>query len=833
MKLSSFTAFLFLLLVFFGCEKQKGTELAQVVTAEVVSISASTATGGGEVVSDGGAEVTQRGVCYSIFPEPTIQNNNVTTTGGTGVFSLVVQGLAPNTKYYIRAFAVNEKGVAYGNQREFTTGSAANLPAVTTTNVSSITNNSASGGGNVTNSGGSAVTARGIVFSTVPSPNLNNNVVSSGSGAGTFNALMSGLTPGTRYYVRAFATNGSGTSYGNEVQFTTTGGGSTVPTLTTTSVTNITINSARSGGDITSDGGSPVTARGICYSTDQNPTIANTTVNAGTGTGSFVANMAGLSSGTTYYIRAFATNANGTAYGQQISFTTTGGGGNLATLTTSAATNITINSARSGGDITNDGGSPVTARGICYSTTQNPTIANTTVSAGSGTGSFVANMAGLNAGTTYYIRAFATNANGTAYGQQVLFTTTGGGGNLATLTTTVASQITSTSARSGGSISANGGSDITERGVVYATTQNPTTSNTKVNAGTTGIGTYIVNLTGLTSNTTYFVRAYAINSSGTAYGNEISFTTTGGSLATVTTSAATNVAITSASVGGNVTADGGATVTARGVCYGTSPNPTIANSVVNSGSGLGNFTSNLSGLSPATLYYARAFATNAGGTAYGNEISFTTNTSSGSGCQGLTMLTYNGFTYELVEIGSQCWFKENLRTKNYRNGTAIPLVTNNSQWGSDQSGAYTHYDNNASNEAMHGLLYNWHAVGNAAGLCPTGWKVPSDQDLCTLEALLGMTDPCMTENWRGSNQGTRMKDDVNWNGTNETGFSMLGSGNRNGNGTFGNINSNGYIWTSTQEGNDAWYRAFGGNRASIQRQKFAKSIGFSVRCVKE
>jgi uncharacterized protein (TIGR02145 family) len=774
MKLSSFTAFLFLLLVFFGCEKQKGTELAQVVTAEVVSISASTATGGGEVVSDGGAEVTQRGVCYSIFPEPTIQNNNVTTTGGTGVFSLVVQGLAPNTKYYIRAFAVNEKGVAYGNQREFTTGSAANLPAVTTTNVSSITNNSASGGGNVTNSGGSAVTARGIVFSTVPSPNLNNNVVSSGSGAGTFNALMSGLTPGTRYYVRAFATNGSGTSYGNEVQFTTTGGGSTVPTLTTTSVTNITINSARSGGDITSDGGSPVTARGICYSTDQNPTIANTTVNAGTGTGSFVANMAGLSSGTTYYIRAFATNANGTAYGQQISFTTTGGGGNLATLTTSAVTNITINSARSGGDITNDGGSPVTARGICYSTTQNPTIANTTVSAGSGTGSFVANMAGLNAGTTYFIRAFATNVNGTAYGQQVSFTTTGGGGNLATLTTTVASQITSTSARSGGSISANGGSDITERGVVYATTQNPTTSNTKVNAGTTGIGTYIVNLTGLTSNTTYFVRAYAINSSGTAYGNEISFTTTGGSLATVTTSAATNVAITTASVGGNVTADGGATVTARGVCYGTSPNPTIANSVVNSGSGLGNFTSNLSGLSPATLYYARAFATNAGGTAYGNEISFTTNTSSGGGCQGLTMFTYNGFTYELVEIGSQCWFKENLRTKNYRNGTAIPLVTNNSQWGSDQSGAYTHYDNNASNEAMHGLLYNWHAVGNAAGLCPTGWKVPSDQDLCSLEALLGMTDPCMTENWRGSNQGTRMKDDVNWNGTNDTGFSMLG-----------------------------------------------------------
>ncbi len=930
--------FIFLMLTatfVFSCVKPKGPGLAIVKTIDVTAIGASSAQVNGEVTEDGGAEVTQRGVCYSIFPTPTIQNNNVTTDGGTGNFTINLQGLTPSTRYFIRTFAVNEKGVSYGEELEFITGSPVNLPTVVTTNITNFTNNSANGGGNVTNSGGSAVSARGLVFNTSPSPNLNNTVVASGSGTGTFSAMLSNLTPGTRYYVRAFATNSSGTAYGNEVQFTTSGGGATLPVISTTAISNITMNSASSGGNISSDGGAPVTARGVCYSLAQNPTTSDLIVNSGTGTGTFSTNLSGLQPGKTYFVRAFATNSVGTAYGQEVSFATSGGGGNLPSLTTTAIsqitnnsarsggnvtsdggspisergvvyaittdpttndnkinsgttgtgsfvvnissllanttyyvrayainangtaygnvvqftttgggstiptvttaqiTNITLNSARSGGDVTNDGGSPVTNRGICYSTNPTPKIEDNTVSSGSGTGTFTSNISGLNSGTKYYVRAFATNANGTAYGQELEFTTTGGGGGLATLTTTAASLITNSSARTGGSISANGGSNITERGVVYATTPNPTTNNTKINSGTTGIGTYIVNLTGLNPSTTYYVKAYAINNSGTAYGNEVSFVTTGASLPSVSTGNSSNITLNSATVSGNVTSDGGSTVTSRGICYNTMPNPTINNNVVNSGSGTGNFSSNLTGLSASTLYYARAFATNAVGTEYGDVITFTTNTPSGSGCQGLTTLSYNGHTYGLVEIGSQCWFRENLRTKSYRNGTAIPLVTNNNQWGTDQTGAYTHYDNNPSNESLHGLMYNWHAVNNPNQLCPAGWKVPSDQDMCTMEGFLGMNNPCSTENWRGTDQGTRLKDNVTWNGTNTTNFSMRASGNRNGNGSFGNINSNGYLWTSTPEGNDAFFRAFGGNRATVQRSKFAKSLGFSVRCVKE
>jgi uncharacterized protein (TIGR02145 family) len=814
-----------------ACKKDKGPALAELSTKEATSISASTASSGGNITNDGGAAITDRGVCYSTFPNPTTSNNNITEGTGTGDFEVTLQGLLPLTKYYARAFAINVKGTAYGNQIEFTTPSGANLPTVTTNTITSISGTSAIGGGNVTNTGGSAVNSRGIVYSTNPAPNLNDNRVNSGTGTGTYTSNLSGLSPSTTYYVRAFATNSTGTAYGQEVTFSTSSSGM-LASLTTTNVTNITNNSATSGGNITNTGGSAVTERGIVFATTANPTTANTKVTSGTGQGTFTANMTGLTQATTYYVRAYAINSSGTAYGNQQLFTT-GGAGSLATVTTAAINNITINSARSGGEVTADGGSGVSERGVVYANTQNPTIANSKVVTGTGLGSFTSNISGLNAGSTYYVRAFATNTSGTAYGQQLSFTTTGGGGSAPTLTTSATSLITSNSARSGGTVSADGGAAVTERGIVYATTPNPTINSTKLNSGTTGIGSYIVNISGLSANTTYYVRAYAINSNGTGYGNEISFMTSGASVPTLTTTVASNITTNSASSGGNVTSDGGSPVTARGIAYSTSANPTIANSVVNSGSGTGSFTSNMSGLQPATLYYVRAFATNSGGTGYGNQITFTTSTNPGQGCQGLTMLSYNGHTYNLVEIGSQCWFAENLRTKNYRNGSSIPYVTGSSQWNADRTGAYTQYDNDPSREALFGLLYNWYAVENASGLCPTGWKVPTDQDFCTLEAFLGMSDPCLVDGWRGTNQGAQLKDNVNWNGSNTSGFSGLGAGNRNPPGSFGNLNSNGYFWSSTSDGVEAWYRTLGGNRNTVQRIKFAKEAGFSVRCVKQ
>ena len=196
--------------------------------------------------------------------------------------------------------------------------------------------------------------------------------------------------------------------------------GPCLPQVTTLPVTNITGYTAASGVNIIANGGNPVTAAGICWSINPNPTLNDSINPNGSVSGTTNLNLTNLSPGTTYYIRAFATNGGGTAYGNQLTFVT---GAALPTLTTINATNITFNSAIVGGNATNDGGAPVTARGVCWSTTQNPTLANNNLIIGSGLGAFNDTITGLTGNTTYYLRAFATNSSGTAYGNQVSFTT--------------------------------------------------------------------------------------------------------------------------------------------------------------------------------------------------------------------------------------------------------------------------------------------------------------------------------------------------------------------------------------------------------------------------
>jgi hypothetical protein len=130
--------------------------------------------------------------------------------------------------------------------------------------------------------------------------------------------------------------------------------------------------------------------------------------------------MTSLSPGITYYVKAYASNSLGTGYGQVESFTTSNSG-TLASVTTDNLTSLSEFSVTVNGNVSSDGGSTVTGRGVCYSTNQLPTISNSFVSSGSGTGSFSANISGLNCGTTYYVRAYATNASGTSYGNQFSF----------------------------------------------------------------------------------------------------------------------------------------------------------------------------------------------------------------------------------------------------------------------------------------------------------------------------------------------------------------------------------------------------------------------------
>jgi hypothetical protein len=294
---------------------------------------------------------------------------------------------------------------------------------VKTDSVTGITPFSAVCAGSVLSFGAVEILEQGVCRSTTGSPTIDSTKAIDVSGQAQFEVQLNELAPSTIYGVRAYAIHSSGISYGDIIYFSTQEPGAiTIPTVTTATVANITASGASSGGTVTSDGGSPVTARGVCWSNTPNPTTANNTTNDGSGTGSFSSLVNGLAASTTYYIRAYASNAQGTAYGSQLQFTTTAGA-TIPTVTTATVANITASGASSGGTVTSDGGSPVTARGVCWSNTPNPTTANNTTNDGSGTGFFLSTVSGLTPTTVYYIRAFATNSSGTAYGAQLQFTT--------------------------------------------------------------------------------------------------------------------------------------------------------------------------------------------------------------------------------------------------------------------------------------------------------------------------------------------------------------------------------------------------------------------------
>jgi hypothetical protein len=203
-----------------SCQRELHAPEATVITTSISSISDTTASGGGEVTDDAGEPVTVRGICWSTFSGPVVTGNHTTDGSGTGIFASALKGLLPNTTYYVRAYASNYYNTAYGNEVSFTTSTlAAGLPTVTTDTASLITQTSATSGGNVTADGGFSVTARGVCWGTSTKPDISGNHTTDGSGLGTFSSALTALSSSVIYYARAYAINGNGTAYGNEVSF--------------------------------------------------------------------------------------------------------------------------------------------------------------------------------------------------------------------------------------------------------------------------------------------------------------------------------------------------------------------------------------------------------------------------------------------------------------------------------------------------------------------------------------------------------------------------------------------------------------------------------------
>ena len=293
---------------------------------------------------------------------------------------------------------------------------------------------------------------------------------------------------------------------------------------------------------------------------------------------------------------------------------------------------------------------------------------------------------------------------------------------------------------------------------------------------------------------------------------------------TLTTTIVGSITSSTATSGGNIITDGGATITFCGVCWSTSHNPTISDSKTSEATGTSTFTSYVNGLKANSTYYLRASATNSAGTAYGNEVFFKTTDLT------ITEITdIEGNVYRTTKVENQLWMAGSLKTSKFNDGTTIPLVKDNNSWAKMTTPAYCWYDNEDDNKNTYGALYNWYTA-NCTNICPLGWHVPSDQEWTALATSLGGEDVAggkMKEtgflHWLSPNTGA----------TNSSGFTGLGGGNRNINGVYFNKAITGDYWSTTEySSSEAWDRFLYARDQLLSRQHYAKTIGFFIRCVK-
>ena len=498
-------------------------------TYPTTDVRSTSATFNGEIITDGTPKYTERGFVYAKESKPTIDNCIAQLTcplTDEKNFSISVSSLIEGTNYYVRAYAVQAGKTVYSsNEVSFVaTGNA--LAKVITKPVSKIirAEGKATLLGEITDVGDPAYTERGFVYSTTPTPSTatGTKIQVAGNTIGEYSDIASSLLVGKIYYVRAYAINKVGVAYGEEQVADLT---PLPPTVQTNEVSAISPDAASATFNATiTDTGDPIyTERGFVYSKSQTPTTGNATkvTVSGTGEGNYSKTETGLDVNCMYYVRAFVIYSGGTVYGEEKSFTIKKL--SVPTVTTTSPANIAYTSATVGGNVTSDGAGTVSERGVCYSTSANPTTSDNVEKSGSGVGNYTVDLYGLSDGTTYYVRAYAINEKGTSYGEELSFQTYAFG--KPTVTTTTPTNITYTSAVVGGNVTADGGATVTERGICYSSSTSTPTISDNVESSDSGLGSFMINLDGLMAGTTYYVRAYAVNAEGISYGKSINFKT--------------------------------------------------------------------------------------------------------------------------------------------------------------------------------------------------------------------------------------------------------------------------------------------------------------------
>lgn len=793
----------------------KDTQIPTVIAGSVSEITMTSASLNGEVTSDGGETNTTRGLCWGTSANPTLTSCLDTTVNGsgTGTFTGKITGLTAGTQYYARTYAINAKGTSYNSADViFKTH---NLPAVATSAVSGISGTGASSGGEVTDTGGVAVTARGVCWSTASGPTADlTTKTTDGPGQGSFTSSITGLTLATTYYLRAYATNKYGTSYGSELTFSTL----QEPGAVTTAATGITTASATLNGSVNANNSETAVSFQYGTTTSYGSTIAATpgAVTGNTST-SISASLSSLTPGTTYHYRVRALSEAGEIFGADQEFTTlklpSAATLSATTVTGSTATlNGTVNANNSATTVTFEYGL-TTAYGTEAAALQSP-VTGTTSTAVS------ADLTGLTPGQEYHYRVKAVSAAGTAYGDDKTLTTS----MTSAATTNAATAVGNTTATLNGIVNAAGSS--TTVSFEYGTSTSYGTTVTALQSPVTGTANTAVSaaITGLTPGLNYHFRVKAVSGGGTTYGSDLTFTTLQPPAAA--TSAATAVSSTSATLNGTADANNSSTTVTfeygETTSYGTG---VAADQSPVTGDTETSVSKAISGLSASTTYHYRVKAVSAGGTVYGNDAEFTTSADLP------TVSDYEGNIYNIITIGTQEWMQKNLMVTHYSTGDAISNVTDNTAWSGLTTDAFCWYNNDqAAYKGTYGALYNWYTVIDVRNVCPAGWHVPTDAEWTTLTTYLGGISAAGgklkesgTAHWASPNEGA----------TNETGFTALPGGNRYFNGAFEYTGSIGDWWSfSGTDATMALSRGMYHHIGSVSVDNHDKRIGFSIRCLK-
>jgi len=513
----------------------------------------------------------------------------------------------------------------------------------------------------------------------------------------------------------------------------------------------------------------------------------------------------------------------------------------------------------SGGTVISDGGSKITESGICWSTHPLPTIDNTKAACSSPfydivtlkpsanlcDSDFRCNIRPWKLRNRYYVRAYAINDLGIAYGNEVCFTTWCKPVDYSPFPKTLA--LTFPKNESTGqstSITLKWSTISLTYDVYFGTSPNPTT---KI---ATNLYSDTLVLSNLDIATTYYWKVKVWDTIGLCPVDSTAiwhFTTVKSiNPPTVSTSTDSLFISTGAYVGGNVTYDGGAVVSERGVFWGASPNPEITGTKIVLGSGLGSFRSFLAGLNPNTKYYQKAYAVNKSGIGYGSQVSFYT----GQLVDNSPIFDIEGNIYPIKLIGSQVWMTENLKTTKYADGSSIPLVISNTDWSlfSPNSTAYCWYNNDIKNKDIYGALYTWTAAtkgvasntipSKVLGVCPTGWHLPSMPEWAQLIEYLGGEKVAANKmkesgslHWIIPLNSSGLYPNVS---TNESGFSALPGGNRDGSGRFYYMGIEGYWWSSSSNNvNPATASFFNIWNKGTRYSGSEKIFGCSVRCLRD